>query len=188
MGHRIFVGLSGQRVQGFLGKLGLTRDYLMVNTFLYPVFGQFFQLAQLSQDPQILGFRNALLDRIAERNPLEAVIAVGSAARDAIERWPNLGGTPFQHITHPSATDHAQLLANWNAGVAALRPVVTPELGVVPDPNPYGADFTADDEVSIPRRDLPFGVPDWHGMGSRATRGRTEDGSTDHKLILWRAP
>lgn len=188
IGHRIFVGKSGQRMQGFLAKLGITCDYMMINTFLYPVFGQFFQLSDLSHDHQIQGFRNALLDRIAARNPIEAIIAVGSAGKDAVEHWPNLGTIPWQHIRHPSARNHPELLANWNAGVDALRPVVVPEQGVAPDLTAYGNDWTDADHVSIPRRDLPFGIPEWHGVGSHASRGRESDGSTDHKAIIWRAP
>src|SRR5574341_803144 len=33
--RRILVGVAGQRVQGFLKKLGLTRSYAMINAFLY---------------------------------------------------------------------------------------------------------------------------------------------------------
>lgn len=189
VGHRAFVGASGQRIQGFLRRLGIQRDYLMVNTFLYPVFGQFFgTLAQLSQDPEILGYRNAMLDRIADENPLEAVIAVGNAAEDAVQRWPRASAQTVQHITHPSAQNHAALLANWNQGLTALRSIVEPEVGGTIDNTVYGSDFTPADHEPIPRRDLPFGVPDWHGVGSHARRDRLPDGSTDHKQIIWTAP
>lgn len=189
VGHRAFVGASGQRLQGFLRRLGIRRDYVMVNTYLYPVFGQFSgTLAQLSRDPGILGFRNKFLDRIAELNPLEAVITVGNAAEDAVQRWPGGAAHTTRHITHPSAHDHAALLANWNQALAVLRPAVEPELGVAVDNSNYGADFTAEDHEPIPRRDLPFGVPEWHGVGSHASRARTDTGSTDHKRIIWQAP
>lgn len=189
VGHRAFVGTSGQRIQGFLRRIGIRRDYVMVNTFLYPVFGQFFDsLVQLTQDPDILGYRNDLLDRLAARNPIEAVVTAGSAARDAVERWPGAAQHLVRHITHPSAHDHAALLANWNEGLAALRPAVSPEVGAPADDASYGADFVAADHEPIPRRDLPFGVPDWHGVGTHATRARLDDGSTDHKRIVWRAP
>src|SRR4029450_5283104 len=36
---RILVGEAGQRVQGLLARLGIRRSYVMVNTFLYSVFG-----------------------------------------------------------------------------------------------------------------------------------------------------
>jgi hypothetical protein len=189
VGHRAFVGASGQRIQGFLRRLGIQRDYVMVNTFLYPVFGQFFgSLEQLSQESLILGFRNEFLDRIAGDNPLEAVISVGRAATDAIERWPGAAGLTTRAITHPSAHDHAALLTNWNEGLAALRPVVEPEVGLPVDGSNYGTDFTPADHEPIPRRDLPFGVPEWHGIGSHATRVKMPNGDTDHKRITWKAP
>jgi hypothetical protein len=189
VGHRALVGASGQRVQGFLRRIGIRRDYLMVNTFLYPVFGQFFgSLAAASLEAPILGFRNALLDRIAERNALEAVVTVGNAAHDALERWPGASGLTVQHITHPSALDHAAVLANWNAGLTALRALVSPEALAVPDPAAYGADWVPADHEPIPRRDLPFGVPAWHGVGSRAERARLDDGATDPRRIIWEAP
>jgi hypothetical protein len=189
VGHRAFVGTSGQRIQGFLRRIGISRDYLMINTYLYPVFGQFVgTLRDLSHDPAIQGFRNLLLDRIADRNPLEAIIAVGAAGRDALERWPGSGAIFTEHITHPSARDSVALLADWNDALAKLRPVVEPEAGVAPDNATYGTDFVPADHKPIPRRDLPFGVPEWHGVGSHASRFRLPDGSTDHKRITWRAP
>lgn len=188
VGQRVFVGASGQRIQGFLRKLGIRRDYVMINTFLYPVFGQFSSLEALSHDAQIMKFRNDLLDRVAKDNPLEAVIGVGRAGKDAVERWQGLGNLKFEAITHPSAHDNAALLADWNQGLTVLRPVVDTELGVAPDTTTYGTDWTDADHVPIPRRDLPFGVPEWHGVGSHARRGRKADGSTDHKLINWTAP
>ena len=189
VGHRAFVGTSGQRIQGFLRRLGIRRDYLMVNTFLYPVFGQFFgTLADLTEDPDILGFRNQMLDKIRDENPLEVVITVGSAARDAVERWPGGAGLPAQHITHPSAHHHAALLANWNEGLAALRGIVEPEVGAPLDNATYGTNWVDADHEPIPRRDLPFGIPDWHGVGSHAERGRNPDNTTNHKEIIWEAP
>src|SRR5436190_23310230 len=38
--RRILVGEAGRRVQGLLAKFGVDRSYVMVNTFLYSVFGQ----------------------------------------------------------------------------------------------------------------------------------------------------
>ena len=189
VGHRAFVGTSGQRLQAFLRRIGIRRDYVMVNTFLYPVFGQFTgSLRELTKDPAILGFRNDMLDRLAAQNPLEAMVTVGSAARDAAQRWPGSAQLPVQHITHPSALDHASLLANWNAGLAALRSMVEPEAGAATDNATYGTDWVDADHEPIPRRDLPFGVPGWHGVGSHATRARKPDNSTDHKRIVWKAP
>ena len=189
VGHRIFVGASGQRVQGFLRRIGIRRDYLMVNTFLYPVFGQFFgSLADLTEDADILGFRNRMLDKIRAENPLEAVITIGNAAKDAVERWQGVALMPRQHLTHPSALDHGALLANWNAGLATLRAIVEPEADAPLDGAMYGQEWVDADHEPVPRRDLPFGVPEWHGVGSCARRGRNSDNSTDPKAIVWNAP
>src|SRR5262249_35159613 len=38
--RRILVGVAGQRVQGFLAKLGIDLSYVMVNTFVSSVYGQ----------------------------------------------------------------------------------------------------------------------------------------------------
>ena len=37
--RRILVGEAGRRLQGFLAKLGVTRSYVLINTFLYSVYG-----------------------------------------------------------------------------------------------------------------------------------------------------
>ena len=38
--RRILVGEAGHRTQGLMAKLGFDRSYLLVNTFLYSVYGQ----------------------------------------------------------------------------------------------------------------------------------------------------
>src|SRR5438045_9690255 len=37
--RRILVGEAGQRLQGLLAKLGISSRYVLVNTFLYSVYG-----------------------------------------------------------------------------------------------------------------------------------------------------
>src|SRR5512147_792397 len=37
--RRILVGEAGRRLQGLLARLGITRSYVIVNTFLYSVYG-----------------------------------------------------------------------------------------------------------------------------------------------------
>lgn len=189
LAHRIFVGSSGQRVQGLLGRIGITRDYVMVNTFLYPVFGQFLgSLRELTRQPDILGFRNAVLDRVHASNELEAVVCVGAAAADAVDRWAAAHKPTVVHVMHPSARDTPAVLANWNEGLASLRPVVRPEAPGGADTSVYGTEWTEADLAPVPRFDLPFGVPPWTGAGSHGARGRHGDGRTDHKTILWTAP
>ncbi|HEY5890247.1 MAG TPA: hypothetical protein VIW94_06075, partial [Acidimicrobiia bacterium] len=73
------------------------------------------------------------------------------------------------HITHPAAPNISQLLQNWNKGLGQLRAVVTPDDGATPGPD-YGSSFAPGDIVPIPRSDLPFGIPTFHGDGDHARR------------------
>lgn len=183
LAHRIFIGRSGQRVQGFLAKLGLTRSYVMLNTFLYSVFGQFnAELRDISLEAPVLGYRNAFLDRLAAENPVQAVVAVGNGAQHAVEHWPGSGAFPVFEITHPAAHDEGALLANWNAALAGLRALVTPDDDGQADPLPYGQAFQEEDHPAIPTWDMPFGVPAWQGIGGGHSH---RDGD---KQIVWTAP
>lgn len=180
---RIFVGQSGQRVQGLLRKLGIARSYVLVNTFLFPVYGQFdAPLGAISQEAPVLGFRNQLLDRIAAENRIEAVLTIGAAAKDAVQRWPKPAGLTVFDLTHPSAPE-AQVTASWNGALAAMAAAIRPDDGVAPNPAPYGPAFQPGDSADIPRFDLPFGVPSWHGAQGATTSAR--DGATK---IVWTAP
>lgn len=181
LAHRIFVGLSGQRIQGLLRKIGITRSYAMLNTFLFSVFGQFdAELRAISLEEPIVSFRNAFLDRLIRENPIQAIIAVGSAARHALQQWPGGGAIPIFEVLHPAA-DESAVLASWNDALAGLRATVEPDDGAAPDPTLYGTTFSPEDEPPIPREDLPFGLPDWHRQGAHSTR----DGN---KRIVWIAP
>jgi hypothetical protein len=179
LAHRVFVGQSGQRLQGFLSKLGITRSYLMLNTFSYSIFGQFGDDNEiLSHEDPILGYRNSQLDKAAGENPLRAVITVGTGAREAVDRWPGSGSLTRVHVLHPAFPEEAQLLQDWNAGLTELRAIVEPDDGATPAPD-YGSAFGASDVVPIPRRDLPFGLPVWHGDGDHGKR-------SGNKVIEWR--
>ena len=172
--RRILVGEAGQRVQGILAKLGIDRSYVMVNTFLYSVYGQGGG-ERHKNDPGIIDYRNKWLDKLAKTNELEAIIALGGLADDAHTVW---RATPagqactaaYADITHPTwpmsqrtktkTQATAELLANWNAGLAPLHGVITPD---VPTPSfvPYGTSFVDSDFGPIPERDVPPGLPDW---------------------------
>lgn len=182
LSQRAFVGTSGQRVQRVLAKLGITRSYAMVNTFLFSVFGQFnAELEAISLEPTILDYRNAFLDRLADGNPVEAIVSFGRGARHAVEHWPGASGYPVFHLTHPAADD-AFVVDSWNAGLPGLLAAVEPDDDGQRDPSPYAAPLGDDILDPIPRFDLPFGVPDWHGVdGGHSIR----DG--DDKIV-WNAP
>jgi hypothetical protein len=183
LAHRIFAGRSGQLVQGFLRKLGLTRSYVLVNTFLFSVFGQFdTELRNISLEAPILDFRNDLFSRLAAENRLRAVVSFGSGARHAVEQWSGAAALPFFPVTHPAAPDEAALLAGWNLALDGLRPLLEPDDGAAADPTPYGTAIAPADLAPIPAYDFPFGVPEWHGAGG----GRSQrDGN---KKIVWTAP
>jgi hypothetical protein len=51
LSHRSFTGGTGARMQHFLRHLGLDRSYLFLNSFVYPIFGQYTTaLRPLAQD------------------------------------------------------------------------------------------------------------------------------------------
>jgi hypothetical protein len=182
LARRIFVGRSGQRIQGFLRKLGISRSYAMLNTFLYSVYGQFnAELRDISLEELVLGYRNRFLERLVEESPVQAIIGVGNGGYHALENWNGGEGIPRFKITHPAAKDEDVLLETWNNALEQLWPLVEPDEGAQAEPSGYGDSFTDEDQEPIPRYDLPFGIPDWHGVGPHSHR----DGS---KKIVWTAP
>ena len=174
--RRILVGEAGQRAQGLLAKLGITRSYVLINAFLYSVFGQHGGTRHID-DPAITAYRNRWLDTIARRNDLQAVITFGRLADRAYEAWkatPTGAACAAVHAsaTHPTfpesasasgqltkAAAMARLCTSWNAALAALRPVVTPD--EERPPSEYGTAITKADLAPIPDVDLPPGLPVW---------------------------
>jgi hypothetical protein len=182
LAHRIFVGRSGQLVQRVLGKVGITRSYTMLNAFLFSVFGQFnSELEAISEEPEIEGYRDAFMDRVADQCRLQAVITFGGGARHAFERWPRGNDFPVFHAMHPAA-DEVNVIANWNSILPQLRSGVDPDDDGTVDPAPFGPAFGPEDLTPIPDFDLPFGVPDFHRRdGGHSSR------DSDQKII-WQAP
>jgi len=160
---RTLVGDAGQRVQGFLTRLGLTRSYLCLNAFSYaliPSHGS--AAARIIRDPDQTTWRNEVFDAARTRD-LQAVIAFGRLAQKAVELWPGRAGLVIANVAHPSSRNPTVLLDGWREQVAILRAVVTPDAdGQSGLPN-YGATFEETDYAAIPARDLPFGMPAWMG-------------------------
>ena len=169
--RRILVGSAGQRVQGFLRKLGLTKSYVMVNTFLYGLKGQMDAEAKaISASASIKNWRNRLLDML-KTGQTETVIAFGTGAHQVVDLWPGAAGLFVGRPLHPSFRDDAGLRADWNTWLPQVRAHVTPDPGVTPDMTLYtGSTFKKADLENIPPRDLPFGVPRWMGTGDMAWR------------------
>ena len=164
---RTLVGDAGQRVQGFLTKLGLTHSYVCVNAFAYALFpSDASNGKKILSDPAQMTWRNGLLDAIRQGSPLQAVIAFGAEAQIAASLWPGIGGVPLFNVPHPSDHDAQTLVTRWQAAIPQIRTLVTPDPdGSNTGPN-YGAAFAPGDYTAIPKRDLPFGVPPWFGDDS----------------------
>ncbi len=179
--RRILVGVAGQRVQGLLAKLGLRTSYVMVNTFLYGVYGQQGGERHAS-DPAIAAYRERWLDVLLGPN-VEAVIALGGLADAAWRAYvKRVGGRaealPYQHVPHPTwpesssggdlkkLTDATRtLLDRWNVALGQLRPEIgNPDVAM--PRSTYGTIWREGDLVVIPPDDLPAGLPAW--MGSRS--------------------
>lgn len=192
---RTLVGDAGQRVQGFLAKLGLTTSYVCLNAFPFALFPSHGASAPgILADPAIRAWRNRLYD--AARGPnLEAVVAFGANAQKAVDLWPGTGGLPVTRVPHPSSRDTETLLNRWRAAIVALRAIVTPDAdGDASRPN-YGSAFREADYQPIPAQDLPFGVPDWLGDDSWGRTGTPRHNNAvkrptpdDRHTLIWIAP
>jgi hypothetical protein len=176
--RRILVGEGGQRVQGFLAKLGLTRSYVMVNTFIYSIANS--KAPAIYQDhPAMTAYRHAWLDALVTPE-IDAVIGLGARADASFSAWlltpagRGFAGT-YVNIIHPTqpesaahgnparlASSTAALLDNWNAGLELLHKQIRSPDRIV-KLVPYQNGFVADDVLPIPLFDLPAGTPAWMG-------------------------
>ena len=124
LAQRAFVGQAGQIVQNLLTRLGLTRSYVMFNTFLFGIQSANIQTSTVL-DPTIMAYRNSLFDRAKATNNLEAIIAFGGHANTSAQNWSGRGSIPIIHLFHPSASGVA---ANWNSHLATAQSHITPDL------------------------------------------------------------
>ena len=175
--RRILVGEAGQRLQGFLAKLGITRSYVLINTFLYSVYGQGGGTKHVADDG-IVAYRNRWLDTLVERNELDAIVSLGQLADVSYHRWRDdtavagADAVAYRNIIHPTypesasatgtitkAAAMARLTASWNEALAALDGTVRPDQVVALVP--YGDAIAKSDLAPIPPIDLPAGLPPW---------------------------
>lgn len=197
--RRILVGLAGQRVQGLLARLGITRSYTMLNTFAYSVVTQDAG-ERHRKDARIALYRERWLDAVADRSPLCIVLALGALAGDAATRWQDRRQDPavtVRRVLHPTYPESAaasgqislsgamaRLCADWNDALDQLRPLVTRPDDTA-DPRPYGDALTDDDLRPIPAADLPPGLPAWACSGVRwAERAGTSDDERRATLVI----
>jgi hypothetical protein len=174
--RRILIGVAGQRAQGLLGRLGISRSYTMVNTFLYSVYGQAAGDRHWD-DAGIAGYRQRWLDTMAGKNRFVAAITFGSLAANAYGAWVKASNPAIPHhaaLLHPTYPEAAaaapggptiaeatqELLANWNSALPGLHAAIaSPD--EPPNLAPYGTAFTPQDLAAIPPGDLPPGLPSW---------------------------
>jgi uracil-DNA glycosylase len=191
---RTLVGDAGQRVQGFLAKLGLSRSYVCLNAFAHAVFPSKADEAQpMLALPEHLAWRNTLYD-FAKGPPLRAIVAFGKQAQAAVGLWPGAAGVEVFKIPHPSSHDALELAARWRAAVTRLRDIVTPDADGPADLPNYGDELGEGDYAPIPRRDLPFGVPAFLGDDAWLRASAHEFSSVkrpnpdDRHTLIWKAP
>ena len=199
--RRILVGEAGHRLQGFLFKLGIDRSYVMINTFLYSVFGSASKNAGATR---IATYRHKWLDALFAHEPIEAVVALGQLADQAWDKWSKTSnGSTFSpayvRITHPTAPEsgagnnpgkHAQLIAamldNWNTGLQTLKPGIAN-----PDKNRplklYGSSFADGDKKPIPMDDMPAATPQWMATDD-GWADRTGSGALKRRTITVTVP
>ena len=189
--RRILVGEAGRRLQGFLGKLGITKSYVLINTFLYSVYGSV--KAKTRKDPRLVGYRNRWLDALLVGTQAEAAVSLGTAADEAWQLWkatPTGAASTVVHatITHPTqpessskgdktklAAATAKMLQNWNAGLQVLSPAVAHPDEARPM-TLYGSAWADGDRLPVPEMDFPAGLPPWmHENDGWAKRAGVDD-------------
>src|SRR5687768_8315881 len=152
---RTLVGDAGQRVQGLISRVGLTRSYLCLNAFAYALLpGKASHSGQVLNDPAHLAWRNSLLSK-AMTPSVQAIVALGAQAQRAVALWPGRGSVPLFNLPHPSSRDEKKLLDTWRDAVAQLREIITPDTDTGPMKPNYGPKFIEAHYSAIPRRDLP---------------------------------
>ena len=186
--RRILVGEAGQRVQGLLAKIGIDRSYVMINTFLYSVYGQGGG-SRHEHDPAIAAYRNRWLDALLLDTAITSVITLGELAKTAYQTWvdtqparaDSLHHAALRHPTYPESSSRAgsgtlaeateRLLNNWNASLPGLAVSVVPDHPIAQPPVPYGGTWHDGDLQRLPPDDLPPGSPSWwRDLAAWATR------------------
>jgi uracil-DNA glycosylase len=202
LSHRSFTGGTGARMQHFLRHLGLDRSYLFLNSFVYPIFGQYNDaLRPLAQDPRspIVQHRTRILDKAVVDGDARLVVAVGRAAKESVASWvrahggnanpeqlenATLGSLPSRlrlvGVVHPgsaSGGSTAQIKADFQRACNLIRDRIDADAGWLPAdpgvPRNLGAAFQYR-SAAIPFRDFPFGTCPRLGRGGTSSN-RTDD-------------
>jgi uracil-DNA glycosylase len=209
LSHRAFTGGTGSRLQHLLGQLGISRSYLFLNTFCYPIYGQYGDhLRELAHHPEspIAAHRNRVFDYVVARNDLQLVIAVGRAAKESIATWfaahgvsvdpdhlvganaaaisPSLRSVGVLHPGGAVSGGGAAVKADFARAASQVERWREDHPGWLP-PDPGAVVHAAADYVygsaPIPFRDFPFGIT-WR-LGRGGTSSNRQDGQRSIQLF-----
>lgn len=206
LSHRSFTGGTGARMQHLLRHLGFDRSYLFLNSFVYPIFGQYTpDLRPLAQDPRspIVKQRHRILDHAVVDGDVRMVIAVGVAAKESVATWITAhGGTAksdqLHKATYGSLPARVRALGVLHPGSAAsgstaaikadfVRAIGQVATWLAADPAWLPADPGIPRNLAgpysygsdaIPYRDFPFGV------SPRLGRGGTSSNRSDNQRAI----
>jgi uracil-DNA glycosylase len=203
--HRAFTGGTGSRMQHVLRHLGITRSYLFLNTFCYPIFGQYGDhLRPLAQDlgSPIVAHRHRLFNYVVERNDLQLVVGVGTAAKESVATWlrshgvdadpralhlasagkvtPGLRAVGVLHPGGGANGESATIAADFQRAVEAVERWRSQDPGWLPadaDGVASGAAEYRYSAIPVPFRDLPFGATWRLGRGATSSNRKDEQRS-----------
>jgi uracil-DNA glycosylase len=206
LSHRSFTGGTGARMQFMLRFLGIDRSYLFLNSFIYPIFGQYSaDLRPLAQDHRspIAQHRNRIFDKAIVDGDVRLVIAVGTAAKESIATWigshggsaqpdqlhnATMGSIPNRvrviGVLHPggaSGGSTATIKADFQRAVNRIQTWVAADAAWLPLDPGMARDLSAPYPYSssaIPYRDFPFGT------SPRLGRGGTSSNRSDNQRAI----
>ena len=206
LSHRSFTGGTGARTQHLLRHLGLDRSYLFLNSFVYPIFGQYTDdLRPLAQDRRspIVAHRHRILDKAIVDGDVRLVVAVGRAAKESVATWirahggnadperldrATLGSLPDRllavGVVHPGSAaggSTGAIKADFQRACNLVRDRVEADPGWLPADPGVDRDLAAPFQyrsAAIPYRDFPFGTC------PRLGRGGTSSNRTDNQRSI----
>lgn len=192
---RTLVGDAGQRVQGFLAKLGLTRSYLLVNAHPLALRPSRADDAEpLLAEPIRRDWRNDFYNQIVGPR-LQAIVAFGEQAKEALRLWTPRPDVPTLEVPHPSSRNATVLLNAWRDAIDELRSQVTPDQDGDATIDNYATRFRETDYQRVPPRDLPFGMPAWFGDDAWGRKAKPRHNNSVQRptgdplhTLVWRAP
>ncbi len=204
LAHRSFTGGTGSRMQHFLRHIGIDRSYVYLNTFVYPIHGQYVgKLPMLGQDPRspIVKHRHRILDKVAEGD-LRLVVAVGKAAKESVATWISaaggtadptklheatapgaLSGFHFLGVVHPGSAQGGPLTAlkaDFTRAANQVRTWIEQDAAFLPADPGVTRDLAAPYAYTsdpVPHRDFSFGTTPRLGRGATSSNRKDDQRS-----------